>query len=37
MKKKVEQPIVSIEETHTHERNEVKFDLPLKFDEYEEH
>ena len=37
MKRKVEQPIVSIEETHTHEHNEVNFDHPPKLDEYEEH
>ena len=33
--KKVEQPIVSLEESHTHEDNEVNFDLPPKFNEYE--
>ena len=37
MKKNVEQPVVSTEETYTHEHNEVNFDLPPKFDEYEEH
>jgi len=37
MKKKVEQPVVSTEETHFHEHNEGNFNLPLKFDEYKEH
>jgi len=37
MKKKVEQPIVSTEEAHTQKCNEDNFDLPPKFDEYEEH
>jgi hypothetical protein len=31
MQKKVEQPVVSTEESHTHERNEVNFDLPPRF------
>jgi len=35
-KKKVEEPIASTEETHTQEHNEVNFDLPPKFDEYED-
>jgi len=35
-RKEVEQPVVSLEESHTHEDNEVNFDLPPKFDEYEE-
>ena len=35
-KKKVEEPIASTEEIHTQEHNEVNFDLPPKFDEYED-
>jgi len=34
---KVERPIVSLEESHTHEGGEVNFELPPKFDDYEEH
>ena len=30
--KKVERPVVSLEESHTHEGNEVNFDLPPKFE-----
>ena len=36
MRKDAEEPFVSIEASHTHEDNEVNFDLPPKFDEYEE-
>jgi len=36
MRKEAEEPVVSIEEVHTHDSNEVNFDLPPTFDEYEE-
>ena len=36
IRKEAEEPVVSIEEAHTHESNEVNFDLPPSFYEYEE-
>jgi len=34
--KEAEEPVVSIEEAHTHESIEANFDLPPSFNEYEE-
>jgi len=36
IRKEAEEHVVSIEETHAHESNEVNFDLPPSFDEYKE-